>query len=66
MNAWYRHTLVATVVSSVVGSTLLLGNAMLASRPLLRDTMYFAVPFTVAMLTRLHTLRTDACASSED
>jgi len=66
MNAWYRHTLVAAVVSTVVGTTLLLGNAVLAGRPLLRDAMYFVVPFTVAMLTRLHTLRSDACASRED
>ncbi len=66
MNAWYRHTLVAAIVSTVVGTTLLLGNAELAARPLLRDGMYFAVPFTVAMITRLHALKSDACASREE
>lgn len=63
MSMLYRHILVAAVVSAIVGTTLLLGNAVLAREPFLRSAMYFVVPFTVAMVTRLHALRGSGSAS---
>jgi hypothetical protein len=43
--AMLGHVTVGAAVAAVVGTTLLATSAALADRPLIRDAMYYVVPF---------------------